>query len=137
MGDISNFIIFYCDTTILFNASSLSYSKSANNFKILVSPSNKWCNNSSLLFSTSSFNLSVSFIFTFTENLNSLSFSKSLSFLQNLHLSSKVVLKLLNLHLPFLRYCLFHHLAYLTFFLFHFLFHLFLVLLIILVFYFI
>ena len=40
-------------------------------------------------------------------------------------------LKLLNSHLTFVRYCLFHHLTPLAFFLLHFLFHLFLVFLII------
>ena len=46
-----------------------------------------------------------------------------------------LLLKLLNLHLTFLIYHLFHHLTDLTFFLFHFLFHLFLILSIVLFFF--
>ena len=61
-----------------------SYSKPVNNFKILVSPSN----NISLLFLASSFSLFISFILSFVDNLNSLSFSKSEDLSQNLHLSS-------------------------------------------------
>ena len=79
-----------------------------NNVEILVSPSN----NLSGLFLTFSFNLSILFIFSFADNTNSLSLSKFLNF------------KCLN----FLRYCLFHHLAYLTFFFHNFLFCLSLVL---------
>ena len=68
-----------------------SYSKSVNNLKILVSLSNKWFNNLSLLFSVSPFSLFTSFILSFADSLISLSFSKPYHFLQNLYLSSKVV----------------------------------------------
>ena len=68
-----------------------SDSKSVNNLKILVSHSNKWFDNLSLLFSVSPFSLFTSFILSFADSLNSLSFSKSYHFLQNLYLSSKVV----------------------------------------------
>ena len=68
-----------------------SYFESVNNLEMLVSPSNKQSNNSSLLFLTSSFNPSISFVFYFANNLNSLSFSKSFSFLQDLDLHSTVV----------------------------------------------
>ena len=61
-----------------------SYSKSINNLEILVSPSN----NLSSLFLTSLFNFSISFIFSFADNPNSLSFSKLLKLS---HLSIKVV----------------------------------------------
>ena len=48
-----------------------SYSKSVNNLEILVSPPNNLCS----LFLTSSFNLSILFIFSFANNPNSLSLS--------------------------------------------------------------
>ena len=79
------------NTAISCNAFPFSYPKSVNNLEILVSLSNKRSNNSSLLFSTSSFNFFISFIFSFADNLNFLSFSKSYHFSQNLHLSPKVV----------------------------------------------
>ena len=100
------------------------YSKSVNNFKILVSPSNKWFNNLSLLFLDSSFSFFISFTLSFADNLKSQNFKKIYI----------LILKSLSLHLRFLRYHLFHHLTYLTFFLYHFLFYSFLVLLIILIF---
>ena len=68
-SDISNFASFDSNTTILCNASFFSYSKSVINLEILVSPSNTL---SSLLL-TSSFNLSILFIFPFADSPNSLS----------------------------------------------------------------
>ena len=87
-GNICNSINLDSNTIISSNVSCFLYLKSVNNLEILVSLFYKWSNNSSLLFSTSSFNLSISFIFTFANNLNSLSFSKSCGFLQNLLFSS-------------------------------------------------
>ena len=57
-----------------------SYSKPVNNLEILDSEYNKRSNNSSLLFLTSSFNLSISFIFSFPNNLTSLSFENRVLF---------------------------------------------------------
>ena len=70
LGNISNFINFDSNSTILCNTLGFSYWKSINNLKSLVSPSN----NLSSLFLTSSFNLFISFILSFANVLNSLSF---------------------------------------------------------------
>ena len=67
------------------------YFKLGNNLEVLVSLSNTLSNNSYILFSTSSFNLSVSIISSFSGNFDSLSFSKSCGFSKNLYLSYKVV----------------------------------------------
>ena len=61
-----------------------SYSKSVDSFINFISPSN----NLSSLFLTSSFNLSILFIFSFPDNPNSLSLPK---FFKILHLSIRVV----------------------------------------------
>ena len=122
-GNISNVFNFDSNIVISCNAPCFSYFKSVNNLEILDSPSNKRSNNSSLSFSTSSFDLFILFIFSFADKLP--------FFFQNHVVFQKIYIlfmKLLNLHLTFLRYCSFNHSAYLALFLFHFLFHLFLVL---------
>ena len=65
--------------------------KLGNNLEVLVSLSNTLSNNSYILFSTSSFNLSISIISSFSGNSDSLSFSKSCGFSKTLYLSYKVV----------------------------------------------
>ena len=100
--------------------------KSVNNLEILVSLSN---NLSSLLL-TSSFNLSISFIFFLQIFLVLFLFQRN----HDNHL--RFVIKVVKSSSDFSNiYRLFHHLTYLNFFLFHFLFHLFLVLSIVLVFF--
>ena len=107
-----------------------SYPKLVNNLEIISSSPVRWFNNLSLLFLAFSFSIFFSYIISFADDLDSLSFSKSCRF----HKIYIFVIKSLNLHLTFLRYRLFNHLAYLALFLFHALWHLFLVLQVILVF---
>ena len=91
VGVISNFISFDSNTAISCNASCSSHFKLVVNLDILLSSSNEWSSNLSLLFSTSSFNLPISFIFSFADNFYSFSYSKLHGFSQNLYLSSTVV----------------------------------------------
>ena len=78
VGCIPNFISFDSNGGISCNASRFSYFKSVNFLEILLSPSS--FNNSSSSFLTFSFNIFISFVFSFADNLNSLSFSKSCGF---------------------------------------------------------
>ena len=95
--------------------------KSIDNLKILVSAFNNLC----LLFLTSSFNLSISFISCIADNLNFILSSQLFNFLKYLFLSAPY-----SKPNPifFLIHRLFHHLVHTNLFLFLFLFHLFLVL---------
>ena len=71
IGGIPNLVSSDSDLIISCNMSSSSYFKTVNNFKISLSIDD----NVSLLFITSSFNLSVSFISSFPANLHFISSS--------------------------------------------------------------